>query len=42
MKVVDRRYRFTSIIPANKFPDEKFYGLYFEELRKLDWLELDT
>ena len=42
MKVVDQRYRFTSIIPANKVPDEKFYGLYFEELRKLDWLELDT
>ena len=42
MKVVDGGYRFTSIIPANKIPDEKLYDVYFEGLRKLDWLKLDA
>ena len=40
MNILDGRYRLTNIIPANKVPDQKFYDMYFEELRKLGWLKL--
>ena len=42
MKLLDGQYRLTNIIPADSVPEQNFYNMYFNGLRKLGWLKLDS